>query len=165
MLYMPKTEKEIIRLINLAKPDYSNVINRLTDEDYPMLEKLIKGDDIYLALDVISCVGFLKTERSLTGLEIAVKSGNREVRILAAHVLRQLTNFQKAVDLINELLGDPDLGVRKFALKTANFAKLVTLKVRVQEVSDVESNQRMKIFSSIIKDNLDRFDDSDIVIR
>ena len=162
---MPRTEKELIKLLNLAKSDYSNIINRLTDEDYPILEKLIQGDDIHLALTAISCVGFLKTERSLKGLEIAAKSEKPELRVLAAHVLRQLTNFPKAISLINDLLGDPDLGVRKFALKTANFARLVGLKVRIQQVAQMESNQRMKIFSSNIKDNLDRFDDSGIVIR
>ena len=66
---MPKTKEEIIKLFNRAKPDYANVIDSLDDEDYPIVEKLIDGMISYLARDVISCVGFLKTERSLTGLD------------------------------------------------------------------------------------------------
>jgi len=154
---MAKTKEDILKIIRGAKPNYSNVIDKLTDEDYPVIENLIDdvNVNVNLAVKLVTYIGLLKSEKCLPALEIAAKSEKRELRTVAAFELRHLTNFPKAVSLINDLLDDPNLGVRKFALKTVAASKLINLKDKVELVLEKESNNRMKIFSMGIKDSLD----------
>ena len=120
---MPKTETEIIELIKKAKPDYSNVINLVMEEDFAIFEKLIQSENINLSLKVINSLGALKTEKSLIGLEIAAKSLNPDLRVAAAFALRYFTNFPKAVSLISDLLDDSDLGSKKICIEIRRFCK------------------------------------------
>jgi len=161
---MPKSKEEIIKIFSRVRPDYSNLLNDLNAEDYPIVESLIDGDNLYLSGKVVSYIGLLKTEKALVSLAIAAKSQKPSIRAIAAHALREFdfANFPKAKGLISELLEDSNLGVRKFALKTIDFAKLVDFKEKVQRLSLSETNERMKILSTRIKDNLDKFDNISI---
>ena len=162
---MPKTKEQIIKIFSRVKPDYSNVIDNLDDEDYPIVESLIDDDNLYLASKVVSYIGLLKPQKALSGLAIAARSQKPSIKAVAVHALRNFTNFPEAIGLIDKLLDDPNVGVRKFALRTVDVSKLVIFKEKVHDHSLIETNQRMKILSARVKDSLNRFDDSDIVTR
>ncbi len=162
---MPKTKEEIIKIFSRVRPNYSNLIDNLNDEDYLIVESLVEDDNFHLVGKVVSYIGLLKTEKALSGIVIAARSQKASTRAVAAHALRNFTNFPKAISLINDLLDDPDLGVRKFALKTVDIAKVVTLKEKVRQVSERESNMRMKRFSVTVKDSLEKFENSNVIIR
>ena len=147
---MPKTKEEIIKIFHRAMPDYAKLIDSLEDEDYPIVESLIDDDKLYLAGKVVSYIGLLKTQKALSGLAIAAKSQKPSIKAVAAHALKNFTNFPKAISLINKLLDDPNVGVRKFALRTVDVAKLVIFKEKVTAFLS-ETNQRLKILSQGLK--------------
>ncbi len=162
---MPKTKEEIIKIFHRAYADYAKLIDSLDDEDYPIVESLIDDSNPYLAGKVVSYIGLLKTQKALSGLAIAARSQNPSIKAVAAHALKNFTNFPEAISLIEKLLDDRNVGVRKFALKTVSFAKLVNFKGKIQLLSQTESNERMKRLSLRIKEDLDRFENSNIITR
>jgi len=169
---MPKTKEEIIKIFHRAYADYAKLIDSLDDEDYPIVESLIDDNNPYLAGKVVSYIGLLKTQKALSGLAIAARSQNPSIKAVAAHALKNFTNFPEAISLIEKLLDDRNVGVRKFALRTVDVAlrtvdaaKLVIVKNKVQQLSLNETNERMKILSGRVRDNLSKFDNSDIIIR
>jgi HEAT repeat protein len=161
---MPKTTEEIIKIFNRVKPDYSNVIDNLDDEDYPIVQSLIDDDNLYLASKVVSYIGHLKSQNALSGLAIAARNKKSSIRAVAAYALRNFISSPEAINLINELLEDPNLGVRKFALRTVSSAKLVNFKEKIKLISQTESNERMKRLTSKVKDDLDKLDNSNVAI-
>ena len=155
---MSNSKNNIVKLLNAIEPNYLMIVKKLGDDDYPILYELMEGKDIGLACKVICCLGLLKTKKSWNGVAKAAQSENREIRMTAAFALRYLTNFPKTVSIIGHLLNDSSLEVRKYALKSIEFAKITSLKKEVKELGQKEKSDRMKNLSLKILDVLNKID-------
>jgi HEAT repeat protein len=158
---MPSPRKSIKELLYGDSPDYSVILSILTEADIDSLSKVISGKDTFLASKAIYCLGMLKSEKALPVLTLAVKSNDQVLKVAAAQALRQLTHIPEAVNLIKELLIDPDIGVRKFALKAVSISKLSDVQVKeiVQKLSTTEQSEKMK---KLVKTVLDEMEGSGI---
>lgn len=147
---MPFTKEEIIKMINLDEPDYEAIVKKLTADDIPILVELSKHENPAIATKAISCLGLMKNEKALQGLKDAVSHPDPVRRIAAAHSLRNMTAVPGSVQLLEKLLDDNDIGVRKFALKTVEAGNIHSLKEKVRVINQKEVNPALKTLGESI---------------
>src|SRR4030095_4707804 len=126
-----KQRKEIIRLLSGDEPDYSSIISKLTKDDYETINRLAKHRSTAIATRAIICLGYLGSENLMDGIVAAAKSDKPLFRLTAAQALSKMKGLSSnptAVKLITDLVNDTDIGVRKFAVKTAGVAEIPDLK-------------------------------------
>lgn len=144
---MPHTKEELIKMIDLDEPDYASIIRNLASDDIPLLIELSKDTNLAIATKAVSCLGLMNSEKAVTGIKAAAEHANPVMRVAAAHALKNSASLPSAVKMIDKLLDDPDVGVRKFALKTVQQAKITNLKAKVQQMNLKENTEFMKTLS------------------
>lgn len=106
------------KLIDLDEPDYEALAKQLGPAAIPQLQTIVKGSDPMLASKAAYLVSLIPDERSINVVAVAAKSPHATVRVAAASAARNLQQAEKVTTLVNELLKDPDIGVRKVALRS-----------------------------------------------
>ncbi len=144
---MPHTRVEIIKMIDLDEPDYEQILKKLNPDDVPILTALTNDPNVAIAVKAISCLGLMNSDKAVAGIQVAVLHPNPVLRVAAAHALRNATAVPAAVQMIDHLLDDNDIGVRKFALKTVSHANISSLKNKVQAMNIKENTEAMKTLS------------------
>ena len=154
---MPKSSKKerIEMLLSAYEPNYSHIAATLSEKDIPILNELVKRGRVDVASAAVICLGLISSEKAIPGIEFAAKSDNPVLRLTAAHTLGSLSNKPGALDLINGLLHDDDIGVRKFALKSISHSKIPHLKEKVQEVSRSDPNENIRKLAQHVIDKLE----------
>jgi HEAT repeat protein len=147
---MSLTKDQIIKMIDLDEPDYQSIIMNLDQSDIPVLVDLIKDPNPAIAAKAVSCLGFMDSPAAVTGLGVAAKHKNPILRVVAANSLKNLSDNPAAVKLIDKLLDDTDIGVRKFAMKTVETKNIKSLKAKIEAISKNEKNDQLKAFSKEI---------------
>ncbi len=137
-------------MINLDEPDYVAIVSKLSQDDIPTLIELSKHSNPAIATKAISCLGLMKSDKALNGIQEAAKHSNPVIRVAAAHSIRNMVNVRGSVQVLEGLLDDADIGVRKFALKTVDAANISSLKEKVKAMSLKEVNPDMKTLSQKI---------------
>ena len=135
-------------MIDLDEPDYPSIVAKLSADDIPLLIELSKDPNLAIATKAISCLGLMNSEKAVVGIQAAVVSANPLLRVAAAHALKNSAAIPSAVMMIDKLLDDTDVGVRKFALKSVQHANIKSLKAKVQLMNAKESTELMKALSS-----------------
>jgi HEAT repeat protein len=153
---MSHTKEELIKLIDLDEPDYSTIVPQLTSDDIPLLVVLSNDVNLAVATKAISCLGMMNNEKAVDGISLSAKHDNPIIRVAAAHALKNLATFPNAVTLLDKLLDDKDIGVRKFALKTVNHANINSLKTKVKSMNSKEKTEFMKKLSNDVFINIDK---------
>jgi len=141
-------------MIDLDEPDYPEIVSRLTKDDIPILNELAQDANPAIATKAISCLGHMNDDRAIAGIEKAAKSSNPVLRVAASHALRNMTSHPAAERILDKLLDDDDVGVKKFALKTVEASKLSNLKEKVRQMHSKESNEHLKNLSKQVMDKL-----------
>lgn len=141
-------------MINLDEPEYEALVSRLSAEDIPTLVELSKEPDLAIATKAISCLGHMGNERALAGLREAVDHQDPVRRVAAANSLQNMANVQGSVQLLERLLDDNDIGVRKFALKTVEAGNISQLKEKVRVMNEREVNPSLKTLSQQVLQRL-----------
>jgi HEAT repeat protein len=152
---MKKRRAFLKKLFSADEPEYFRIKEQLTEKDYEILEQLII-DEPALAPVVINCLGLMNSTKSLKGIEMGSKSDDPELREAAAFALRHCSRLPGVVKLLNGLLDDKDLGVRKAALKTLVISPIVELRNKVEEQIGKEQNERIKELAQIVLIRLDK---------
>ncbi len=109
---------EIRKLIDVDEPDYDALARQLGPDAVPQLRSIVKGSDPMLASKAAYLVSLIPDSRSAEVLADAAKSPEVTVRIAAASAARNLQGTTDVALIMSELLKDPDLGVRKVALRS-----------------------------------------------
>jgi HEAT repeat protein len=151
---MPFTKDELIKMINLDEPDYPEIVSKLTQDDIPILVELTTANNPAIATKAISCLGLMKSAKALQGLESAAKHPDPVRRIAAANSLRNMTTVQGSTQVLEKLLDDTDIGVRKFALKTVEAGNVSALREKVRAISLKEANPTLKSLSENVLQRL-----------
>ena len=144
---MPHTKEELIKMIDLDEPDYALIVKNLKPDDIPLLIELTSDPNLAIATKAVSCLGLMNTENAVAGIKLAADHANPVMRVAAAHALKHSANLPSAVKVIDHLLDDQDVGVRKFALKTVKHANIKSLKGKVQQMGGKENTETMKALS------------------
>ena len=144
---MPHTKEELIKLIDLDEPDYTLIIKDLKPDDIPLLIELSGDANLAIATKSVSCLGLMNSDKAVAGIKVAADHANPVMRVAAAHALKHSASLPSAVKLIDHLLDDQDIGVRKFALKTVQHANIISLKAKVQQMNEKENTELMKTLS------------------
>jgi len=157
-----KKRKEIIQLLSADEPDYLSIISKLTTEDCETLNRLAKHRSDPIATRAIICLGYLGSGNFMDGIVAAAKSDKAHFRVTAAQALSKIKGVgsnSKAVELINELVKDSDIGVRKFALKAAEVANISGLKDQIKKVHESEENIHIKKLAETVFWKLKKLDE------
>ncbi|UFH57643.1 HEAT repeat domain-containing protein [Spirosoma sp. KNUC1025] len=148
---IPKAE--LIKMINLDEPDYQSIVKKLSTDDIPTLVELSNDPDPAIATKAISCLGLMQSEKALAGLVEIVKHPDAVRRVAVANSLKNMTSEEGVVPLLNKLLDDHDIGVKKFALKTVESGNLSPLKEKVRQMQQ-EANTTLKALAQQVLQKL-----------
>ncbi len=144
---MAHTKDELKKMIDLDEPEYPIIVSKLTADDIPLLIELSREANMAVATKAVSCLGMMNTDKAVDGIKIAAAHNNPVMRVAAAHALKNSSALPSAVKLIDTLLDDQDVGVRKFALKTVDHSNIKSLKAKVKAMGDKETTDLMKVLS------------------
>jgi HEAT repeat protein len=144
---MAHTKDELKKMIDLDEPEYPIIVSKLTADDIPLLIELSGDANMAVATKAVSCLGMMNTDKAVDGIKIAAVHNNPVMRVAAAHALKNSSALPSAVKLIDTLLDDKDIGVRKFALKTVEHSNIKSLKAKVKIMGDKETTDLMKVLS------------------
>ena len=144
---MPHTKEALIKMIDLDEPDYILIVKNLKPDDIPLLIELSKDTNLAIATKAVSCLGLMNSDQAVKGLKVAADHANPVMRVAAAQALKHSAGLPSAEKLIDHLLEDQDVGVRKFALKTVQHASIKNLKGKVQQMNLKENTELMKTLS------------------
>jgi HEAT repeat protein len=153
-----KEASRIVTLLSNDDPDFSWIVQHLSDDDYPTLNELVKHSAPHIATKALMCLGRLGSEKSLDGISIAAKSKNPVLRLTAAQALSEIKNINQlpgAIKLITELLNDEDIGVRKFALRTIESSKISHFKEKIDQMRCDEPNEHVRKLSQDVYGKLE----------
>lgn len=142
---MAVTFQQVFDAVLPDEPDYAEAAG-LGPEALPHLRKIIEGDDPGMAAKAADLVGFIAGPRSPEILLVAARASDPVIRIAAASAARRIDAGARE-DLLLALLDDPDLGVRKFALKAVPRTLSPAVRSKVSALSRTEGNPVLRDLS------------------
>jgi HEAT repeat protein len=131
---MSITMKDVRVQLDRDEPDYKEAA-MLGQDAIPYLSELVKGPDAMLASKAAYLASLIKSENSIAVLEEAASSPEPVVRIAAASGIRNLSE-QGASRVLDLLIEDRDLGVRKVTLKAVSGFRSPALRAKVKKLAD-----------------------------
>ncbi|MGW0584141.1 HEAT repeat domain-containing protein [Streptomyces sp. NPDC002920] len=109
---------------------------QLGPEAAPFLEEIVAGEDVRLAPRAATVAAFLPADSSRAVLQGAAAHPDPRVRVAAAASLERQPEV--AEELMGRLLTDPDLGVRKWTLRSLQVLAPVGYRDRVENLAATE---------------------------
>jgi hypothetical protein len=148
---MPVTMKQVRAHLDPEEPDYSAAA-QLGPDAIPHVVRLVQGTDPMLASKAAFLASLIQSNRSIAILEQAANSSRAEVRIAAAAGVRNLK--RAPVSLVDTLLKDPDVGVRKVTLRSIEAQPMKGLKAKIEEIAQKDSDGFIRNLASQIAKRL-----------
>jgi HEAT repeat protein len=124
---------EVRRRINVDEPDYGKLAATLGPEAVPLLTILVSDPSPAVASKAAYLLSIMPGPGAQEGLAIAAQSHDENVRIAAAAGLRNLE--APSTEALRSLFTDPDPGVRKVALQSAEKAGGATFRDEVEALA------------------------------
>jgi HEAT repeat protein len=131
---MSVTMKDVRAHLDRDEPNYEEAA-RLGPDAIPYLNELVNGPDGMLASKAAYLASLIKSDRSVSVLEAAASNSEPIVRIAAASGIRNLSEHE-ASRVLDLLIDDRDIGVRKVALKSISHFKSPELMTKVKKMAD-----------------------------
>jgi hypothetical protein len=141
---MSHTKEQIISMINFEEPDYYSIITRFLPDDTSILVDLAQDERPVIATKAIACLGLLNDNAALNGIKKAAEHPDPIYRLAAANALKNKQKIPEAINILENLLDDPDNGVKKFAIKSIPVSADSKLKNRLDFLSHHSSNKYIK---------------------
>jgi HEAT repeat protein len=153
---MTVTMVQVRAALDPEEPDYEQAA-QLGPEAIPHLEELVGETDALLASKAAYTASLIEDPRSADILRKAAASDRAEVRSAAAGGASNLSP-SAASDVLQPLLTDRDVSVRKVALKSVPEEAPSGLQATIQSLSEADSNPAIRELSSQVADRLGRSD-------
>ncbi len=134
-------------LIALLRTDNYSSAQRLGTQVMGTLKSIVQGNDANLIAKATYVAGLINDDRSVDVIELAAKSRTPAVRVAAALAATHLS-AERAEPILMRLLKSKDVGIRKVALNAASGAMTEKVRLQVQQVHKLESNQHLKSLAS-----------------
>ena len=151
---MPVTMEQVRAVLDSEEPNYEQAA-QLGPEALPHLEELVGETDSLLASKAAYLASLIEDPHSKDILSRAAASDRAEVRAAAAGGASNLSP-DAASDVLEPLLKDRDVGVRKTALKAVPEEAPPRIQDRVKSLSEADSNPAIRELSSRVADRLRR---------
>jgi HEAT repeat protein len=132
------TMAELRRQLSDIEPDESTYAN-IGPDDVPNLEALLDDEEAWMAARAAYALARIDTPEARTALIQAAASPREEVRVALASAAQLLPPDTSDV-VLERLLDDPDVGVRKFAIRSVSDQNSAPVRARLQELATAESN-------------------------
>lgn len=131
---MSVTMKDVRFYLDADEVDYP-AAKALGPEAVPFLAELVAGQDLALASKAAYLAGLIRSKDSVDVIKDAATRDEPVMRVAAAASLRNLPELQaeKVMDLLVE---DPDAGVRKVMVKSAQGFASVEVESRLRALTD-----------------------------
>ncbi|WP_331732715.1 HEAT repeat domain-containing protein (plasmid) [Streptomyces avidinii] len=113
---MTLNKGDVIKALQSEEPDYPAVAASLGSQATPLLEEIAAEHDVGLASKATTVAGLLSVGSARVVLQRAALHQDPVVRIAAAASLERQPEL--ANELMGQLLSDPDMGVRKWTLRS-----------------------------------------------
>ena len=147
---MAVTMEQVLGLIDKDEPEYEQAA-KLGPEAVALLQTISEGDNVLLASKAAYLASLIGGDGAADLLQKAAQRPEPELRVSVAHALRNADEGQHV--LLESLLSDADVGVRRMALTTVGRIGAKPLFDRVKELS---KNDPEKFLRETAADTLKR---------
>lgn len=131
---MPVTMRTVRAWLDAEEVEYVKA-KRMGAAAVPFLMELAQGGDLALASKATYLASLIDSEQSAAVLETAAARNEPVLKVAAASGMRNLPD-EKAERILELLKNDPDAGVRKVLVKSADRFKSARMANRVQQMAD-----------------------------
>ena len=131
---MPVTMKDVRAWLDAEEVDYLKA-KRMGAAAVPFLMELAQGGDLALASKATYLASLIGSDQSAAVLEAAVARNEPVLKVAAASGMRNLPDEQ-AEKIMELLRNDPDAGVRKVLVKSADRFRSPRMAERMQQMAD-----------------------------
>lgn len=142
--------EEIRRQIDVDEPNYPELAASLGPAAVPHLRTLVT-DDPAVAAKATYLLSLLPSAASLEGIQAAARSADETVRVAAAAALGNITSLTPfgvdatpAEEAVRRLLADPDPGVRKVAVRSAQAVGLRTVRAALERMASEDPEDQLR---------------------
>lgn len=139
---MATTMNEVRAFLDAEEVDYA-AASILGPEALPVLHELVRGDDPMLASKGAYLASLIPGDQQPAILADAARSSEVTVRVAAASGLANLDE-PDAATLVDNLLGDDDLGVRKQAVRSASAFDSASMADRVRRIAEGDAEEALR---------------------
>ena len=133
---MAVTMKDVRAWLDADEVDYSKA-KRLGAAAIPFLMELVQGGDLGLASKATYLASLIKSEQTEAVLKTAAARNEPVLRVAAASALRNLPEVQ-AGRVLDLLINDPDAGIRKVTLKSADRFRSSQVMAKLQQMAETD---------------------------
>ena len=141
------TLDEVRRELDKDELDYPQLARELGAEALPQLEALVAEDEPRIASKAAYLAALIAGPTSTEVVALAAGSRHDVVRVSAAAAVALLPVAQ-ATDIAEQLLADPDIGVRARAAKSAVALDQPMLSERVRAMADEDTDPSMQALAA-----------------
>jgi len=138
---MAVTMSQVLAEIDKDEPDYQAAA-KLGPDALPHLQKIVEADDPMRASKAAYLAGLIGGAQAAPVLEHAAAHRDPVVRVAAAHAMRAGTDAP--TNLLERLLDDGDVGVRKVALRAAKTSKSSHLRAKVSAMAEKDPDEHIR---------------------
>jgi len=151
---MSVTMEQVRAVLDSEEPNYVQGA-QLGLDALPYLESLVTGADPMLASKATYLASLIRGEQSVRILQEAARSESLVVRVAAAGAVRNLDE-SVASDILFSLVDDQNIGVRKVALESVPANVTPSLRDKIQDLTQTESNVEIRNLSGEVLDRLNQ---------
>jgi HEAT repeat protein len=139
---MPVTMQQVLTEIDKDEPNYAAAA-ALGPEALPSLQMIIDADDPLRAAKAAYAASLIGGPASVAVLKTAAAHRDPQVRIAAAHGLKNSADAAPS-EVLGQLLEDHDSGVRKSALSTVGALRRSDLNDRVAAIAKQDPEEHLR---------------------
>ena len=133
---MSITMQAVRAWLDADEVDYANA-KKLGSAAIPFLMELVQGGDLGLASKATYLASLIKSKQSADVLEAAAARDEPVVRVAAASCIRNLSQTQ-AEHMLDRMIDDPDVGIRKVALTSAVNLTSPKVAAKLQQMAETD---------------------------
>ena len=143
---------EVRRRIDVDEPDYAKLAATLGPEAIPLLTILVSDQSPAVASKAAYLLSMIAGPGAQEGLALAAQSPNENVRVAAAAGLRNLE--EPSEEALRSLFTDPDAGVRKVALQSAEKVGGATFRAEVETLAGADPEEGLRATARAVLEGL-----------
>jgi HEAT repeat protein len=139
---MPITLKQLRSQLSAIEPD-EGIYDGIGSAEIPLLEQLLRDEEAWLASRAVYALSRVPDIDAVRILSRAAADPRREVRVAVADSARNMKP-DDASSILMRLLGDEELGVRKFAIRSVSGTHSAAVHARLRELETQDPASRIR---------------------
>lgn len=143
---------EVRRRIDVDEPDYTRLAATLGPEAIPLLTVLVSDQSPAVASKAAYLLSMIAGPGAQEGLALAARSHDENVRVAAAAGLRNVE--EPSEEGLRGLFADPDAGVRKVALQSAQMGGAARFRDEVENLAGSDPEEGLRAAARAVLEGL-----------